>query len=286
MLVGPLLGRRCVVIYVVTSLMTPAMDAARVSRRSAGTTRWRSSAGGGRRRGPAARGARPLRRRRLALLLVAIDSPLPVGCRADRPAPFAQPAVERGGVFSPRESTYDAAYPMPALHPVLIAGQWRPAHSTGAFRPRIRPGRAAAGRVSDQRLGRLRRRAARGRRSGRAAAHDCRPRGSRPFSSAFAERIEARKDELVEMAHAETACPRRRAWPTSSCRGPPASCGRRAAAAPRGRGRCRRSTPSSTSAPCSRRSGRSWCSARTIFRSPSTASPAAISRRPSRPATR
>ena len=94
-----------------------------------------------------------------------------------------------------------------AEHPVLIAGQWRPAEATGTFQavnPRTRQPLAGAYPVSswsdcDAALD--------------AAAEAFRVMRQLPvgqiarFLEAYADRMEARGDELAEMAHAETALP-------------------------------------------------------------------------------
>jgi NADP-dependent aldehyde dehydrogenase len=95
-----------------------------------------------------------------------------------------------------------------SLHPVLIAGQWRAAHATGSFRSEnpatgeTLPGEfpISAWADCDAAL---------------TAAAETAPllRAAGPaklaqFLTRFAERIEARKAELVEMAHAESGLPK------------------------------------------------------------------------------
>ena len=91
-----------------------------------------------------------------------------------------------------------------SLHPVLIAGQWRAAHATGSFRSEnpatgeTLPGEfpISAWADCDAALTAAAEAAPRLRAAG--------PAKLAQFLTRFAERIEARKAELVEMAHAES----------------------------------------------------------------------------------
>jgi NADP-dependent aldehyde dehydrogenase len=93
-------------------------------------------------------------------------------------------------------------------HPVLIAGQWRPARSTGTFHaenPAIGERLPAGFPISswadcDNALNAAAAAAAR--------LRDVPPEQIAKFLTRFAERIEARKIEMVETAHAETALPK------------------------------------------------------------------------------
>ena len=95
-----------------------------------------------------------------------------------------------------------------SLHPVLIAGRWRPAESSGTFsahdpaRGEKLPGEYPISRWADcdAALDAATEAAARLRTSP--------PERFAAFLEAYARRIEARKAELVEMAHAETGLPR------------------------------------------------------------------------------
>jgi NADP-dependent aldehyde dehydrogenase len=95
-----------------------------------------------------------------------------------------------------------------ALHPVLIAGRWRPARSTGVFsaeNPALGETLPGEYPVSDwadcdAALGAATEAAA--------ALRTLSPETRASFLERFAARIEARRDELVEMAHAETGLPR------------------------------------------------------------------------------
>ena len=101
---------------------------------------------------------------------------------------------------------YDLAM---ALHPVLVAGQWRPAHSTSSFKSEnpalgeTLPGEYPTSDWADCDAALT------------AAAEVATVLRTTPperlaaFLSAFASRIEARKDELVDMAHAETGLPQK-----------------------------------------------------------------------------
>ncbi len=94
------------------------------------------------------------------------------------------------------------------LHPVLIAGQWRPAQSNGSFSAENPAGgERLPGEYPisdwadcDEALAAA---------TAAAAVLRAQPAEKRAaFLEAFAARIEARKDELVEMAHAETGLPK------------------------------------------------------------------------------
>lgn len=94
------------------------------------------------------------------------------------------------------------------LHPVLIAGQWRPAQSTASFHaenPAVGeplPGEYPISDWADCDDALT---------AATAAADILRaqpPEKRAVFLETFAARIEARKDELVEMAHAETGLPK------------------------------------------------------------------------------
>jgi alpha-ketoglutaric semialdehyde dehydrogenase len=98
--------------------------------------------------------------------------------------------------------------PTMTLHPVLIAGQWRPARSGASFsaeNPALGERLPDEYPISDwadceDALA-----------AADAAAAELRaqsPEKRAVFLEAFAARIEARKDELVEMAHAETGLPK------------------------------------------------------------------------------
>ena len=81
-----------------------------------------------------------------------------------------------------------------AEHPVLIGGAWRAAKAAKTFQA-DQPGdrRAAAGRLSGQRLGGLRCRACCGERRPRSSCDGCRREAIAEFLTRFADRIEARQ---------------------------------------------------------------------------------------------
>jgi NADP-dependent aldehyde dehydrogenase len=95
-----------------------------------------------------------------------------------------------------------------SLHPILIAGQWRPAHATGTFQSEnpatgeTLPGEFPISDWSDcdEALA-----------AASAAAVALRttpPEKIAAFLTRYADRLDARKIELVELAHAETALPK------------------------------------------------------------------------------
>ena len=93
-------------------------------------------------------------------------------------------------------------------HPVLIAGAWRPARATGtftAFNPALGEPLPGEFPISDWADCDAALDAAT---AAAAVLRSCPPETRALFLEAFARRIEARKDELVETAHAETGLPK------------------------------------------------------------------------------
>ncbi len=104
------------------------------------------------------------------------------------------------------------------VRPVLVAGQWRDADYQTTFQATDpNKNRKAAGRVSGQLLGGLRRGPRCSGRSSRELCDVCRPAKIAEFLERYADRIDAAKDALVEAAFAETGLARARVWPMSNC---------------------------------------------------------------------